>query len=110
MRTPNTNPTTDAPRPGVSIPDQMGHTTSPTTGQTRGPTGGEGGTKSTEKLRQPNERDESPDNGRIGVDGRTDVPQRQLRQAHDDVEQGQVNTDRRGVPSDVPSSKDNDAK
>lgn len=89
----NTNPTKDAPQPGVAIPEEVG--------------GSDSSTQRTKKLRQPNERDASPDNGRSGVDNRTDVPQRELPQAHEDVERGLIDTDRRGVPSDVPDSRDN---
>jgi hypothetical protein len=89
----NTNPTKDAPQPGVAVPDQMGDTKDEKT--------------QTEKLRQPNERDGSPDNGKTGTDRKTDVDQREVSQAHEDVERGLIDTDRRGVPDDVPDSRDN---
>lgn len=61
-------------------------------------------------MRQPNERDASPDSGRRGTDRRTDIPQTDIRRAHADVEKGLVDTDRRGVPADVPSSSKNRAR
>jgi hypothetical protein len=55
--------------------------------------------------RLPHERDES-----AGATGdrlkENPVPSdRQISQANEDVEQGQVDTDRRGVPSEVPKSR-----
>jgi hypothetical protein len=52
-----------------------------------------------EKL--PHERDESATGNRL--DEKVPPSKRQITQAHDDVEAGQVDTDRRGVPNDVPS-------
>jgi hypothetical protein len=55
--------------------------------------------------RMPHERDES---ARATGDrlGENPVPSdRQITQANEDVENGQVDTDRRGVPSDVPHRK-----
>ncbi|HKO88451.1 MAG TPA: hypothetical protein VJU83_08035 [Burkholderiales bacterium] len=61
------------------------------------------------KFRQPNDRDEAPDGGQTGTDRDTDQLQREIPQAHADIERGLVDTDRRGVPSDVPSRKGNEA-
>lgn len=58
-------------------------------------------------LRQPNERDEAPDGGHRGTDRATDQPQTDIPRAHDDIEKGLRDTERRGIPSNVPSSKDN---
>lgn len=85
----NRHPAADAPIPGNATPDAM------TSAHSREP-----------KLRQPHERDESADNGEIGTDNRTDQPQR-TRQGHEDVERGVVDTERRGVPTDVPGSREN---
>lgn len=54
--------------------------------------------------RTPHERDES-----AGATGNrlheNPVPSdEQISQAHDDVEEGRIDTDRRGVPNDVPKS------
>ena len=56
-----------------------------------------------EKL--PHERDESASSTGNRLDQQVPPSKRQISQAHDDVESGQVDTDRRGVPSDVPSGK-----
>jgi hypothetical protein len=34
-------------------------------------------------------------------------PGGEIRQAHQDIEHGLSDTDRRGVPNDIPSSRDN---
>lgn len=60
-------------------------------------------------LRQPNERDTAPDGGHAGTDRRTDLSQPRLPQAHRDIEEGREDTERRGTPSNVPSSRDNAA-
>ena len=55
--------------------------------------------------KMPHERDESarPSDDRMNE---SDPPSdRQISQAHQDVVEGQVDTDRRGVPSDVPGAK-----
>lgn len=55
--------------------------------------------------RMPHERDES---ARATGDRLKENPvpsERQISQAHDDVEEGLVDTDRRGIPSDLPKSK-----
>ena len=64
-------------------------------------------TPSNGQLRQPHERDEAPDAGTDGVDDATTVTQPELPQAHRDIEAGRRDTERRGIPSDVPSSKKN---
>jgi hypothetical protein len=55
--------------------------------------------------KMPHERDESARSTGNRLDQQVPPSQRQISQAHDDVEAGQVDTDRRGVPDDVPSSK-----
>jgi hypothetical protein len=55
--------------------------------------------------RMPHERDES---ARATGNRLTEKPvpsDRQISQAHDDVEDGLVDTDRRGVPNDLPKPK-----
>lgn len=55
--------------------------------------------------RQPHERDES---ARASDDRMKQDPppsERQISQAAEDVERGLVDTDRRGIPNDVPKSK-----
>ena len=56
-----------------------------------------------EKL--PHERDESARSTGNRLDQKVPPSERQISQAHDDVEAGQVDTDRRGVPNDVPAGK-----
>jgi hypothetical protein len=58
-------------------------------------------------MRQPNERDEAPDGGSHGTDRRTDPDEKQIPRAHKDVERGLVDTERRGIPSNVPSRRRN---
>ena len=55
--------------------------------------------------KMPHERDESAQSTGNRLDQQVPPSERQITQAHDDVESGQVDTDRRGVPDDVPSSK-----
>lgn len=57
-------------------------------------------------LRQPNERDTAPDGGMRGTDRATDLPQKDMPRAYEDIERGVRDTDR-GTPSNVPSSADN---
>ena len=61
-------------------------------------------------LRQPNERDTSPDGGHRGTDRATDQPQTDIPRAHRDIERGLRDTEGRGIPSNVPSSKENKKK
>jgi hypothetical protein len=62
-----------------------------------------------ENTRLPHERDEASDSGFVGTDRGTDPPQSEIPQAHEDVERGLVDTDRRGVPADVPPRRRNRA-
>ena len=55
--------------------------------------------------KMPHERDESARSTGNRLDQKVPPSERQISQAHDDVESGQVDTDRRGVPDDIPSSK-----
>ena len=56
-----------------------------------------------EKL--PHERDESARSTGNRLDQKVPPSEREISQAHEDVKSGQVDTDRRGVPNDVPSGK-----
>ena len=58
-------------------------------------------------MRQPDERDQTPDGGKLGTDRRTDPDQKEIHGAHKDVERGLVDTERRGIPSNVPSRRRN---
>lgn len=55
--------------------------------------------------KMPHERDESARSTGNRLDQKVPPSEREIKQAHDDVESGQVDTDRRGVPNDVPSGK-----
>jgi hypothetical protein len=55
--------------------------------------------------KMPHERDESARSTGNRLDQKVPPSQRQVSQAHDDAAAGQVDTDRRGVPNDVPSGK-----
>ena len=60
------------------------------------------------KLRypqQPHERDESASPSADRLKQERPPSDHQISQAAEDVESGRVDTDRRGVPSDVPKSK-----
>ena len=57
--------------------------------------------------KMPHERDESARPTDSRLDEKPIPSDRQISQAHRDVEQGQVDTDRRGVPDDVPGSESN---
>jgi hypothetical protein len=53
--------------------------------------------------KMPHERDESARSTGNRLDEQVPPSKRQISDAQQDVEAGQVDTDRRGVPSDVPS-------
>ena len=53
--------------------------------------------------RQPHERDESARNMGNRLDQPLPPSEREISQAHQDTERGLVDTERRGVPNDVPS-------
>lgn len=53
----------------------------------------------------PHERDESARSTGNRLDQQVPPSEGRISQAHDDVESGQVDTDRRGVPNDVPTTK-----
>jgi hypothetical protein len=55
--------------------------------------------------KMPHERDESARSTGNRLDQKVPPSERQISQAHDDVESGQVDTDRRGVPDDVPRGR-----
>jgi hypothetical protein len=73
--------------------------------QQPGSTDVKGGGASLRSPRLPHERDES---ARASGDRLKEDPppsDRQVSQAAEDVERGLVDTDRRGIPNDVPKSK-----
>jgi hypothetical protein len=55
--------------------------------------------------KMPHERDESARSTGNRMNQKVPPSERQISQAHDDVESGQVDTDRRGVPDDVSTRK-----
>ena len=55
--------------------------------------------------RMPHERDESARATGNRLKEKPVPSDRQISQAHDDVEDGLVDTDRRGVPNDLPKSE-----
>jgi hypothetical protein len=57
--------------------------------------------------RMPHERDESAKATGNRLDQPAPPSEAEISQAHDDAESDQVDTDRRGVPNDVPGSKAN---
>jgi hypothetical protein len=57
--------------------------------------------------KMPHERDESARDTGNRCDEALPPTAREITQAHDDIEKGQQDTDRRGVPDDVPSSGKN---
>ncbi len=59
-------------------------------------------------ARLPHERDESPDATRTGRGG-TDPARNEIRQAEIDVERGLKDTDRRGIPNDIPHQERSNA-
>jgi hypothetical protein len=58
-------------------------------------------------AKMPHERDESARSTRDRLDQAPPASDSQVRRAHDDVEEGRVDTDRRGVPNDIPRSPHN---
>ncbi len=57
--------------------------------------------------KMPHERDESASDTGNRLDEALPPTAREIEQAHRDIEEGQQDTDRRGVPDDVPGSRDN---
>lgn len=55
-------------------------------------------------VKMPHERDESARSTGTRLDEPHPPSDPQIGHAHDDVEQGRVDTDRRGVPNDLPRS------
>lgn len=55
--------------------------------------------------KMPHERDESARSTGNRLDQKVPPSEHRISQAHEDVESGQVDTDRRGIPDDVPSGK-----
>lgn len=70
-------------------------------GQDRGSTAG----RRAEKL--PHERDESARDTGNRLDEPIPPSDRQISQAYEDIERGLKDTDRRGIPDDVPGSRRN---
>ena len=59
------------------------------------------------RAQMPHERDESARSTGNRMDEALPPSKRQISQAYDDIESGQIDTDRRGIPDDVPSSRRN---
>ena len=57
--------------------------------------------------KMPHERDESAADTGNRLDEARPPTAREIKQAHDDIERGLEDTDRRGVPDDVPGSREN---
>jgi hypothetical protein len=57
--------------------------------------------------KMPFERDESASDTGNRLDEALPPNAREIEQAHEDIERGLQDTDRRGVPDDIPSSRDN---
>jgi hypothetical protein len=57
--------------------------------------------------KMPHERDESASDTGNRLDEALPPTAREITQAHQDIEEGQQDTDRRGVPDDVPGSREN---
>ena len=55
--------------------------------------------------KMPHERDESARSTGNRLDQKVPPSEREISQAHEDVESGRIDTERRGVPNDVPSGK-----
>src|SRR3712207_3120585 len=74
--------------------------------QLLGSTGKWGASGKLKNRRQPHERDESAqETGDRMQQPERPPSDRQISQAAEDVESGRVDTDRRGIPSDIPGSK-----
>ena len=58
-----------------------------------------------ERVKMPHERDETARDSERPAAGAPN--RREIGQAHEDVERGLADTDRRGVPDDIPDSADN---
>lgn len=59
-------------------------------------------------AKEPHERDESP-GSQVEGRGTTDPQREDIAQAAADVERGLIDTDRRGVPDDIPNQEQTDA-
>jgi hypothetical protein len=70
-----------------------------------GGTDSKGAPGSVRNPRQPHERDESARASGAGSKDDRPPSDRQITQAAEDVERGLVDTDRRGIPDDIPNSK-----
>lgn len=55
--------------------------------------------------KMPHERDESARSTGNRLDQNVPPSERQISDAREDIESGKVDTDRRGIPNDVPSDK-----
>ena len=69
-----------------------------------------GGAAKRRVARMPHERDESAKATGNRMNDAFPASERQISQAHQDIEAGQVDTDRRGIRNDVPSSGRNRRK
>jgi hypothetical protein len=73
--------------------------------QLKGSTRGDSENRKLEKM--PHERDQSASDTGNRLDQALPPMEREIDQAHDDIESGLQDTDRRGVPDDVPGSREN---
>lgn len=74
-------------------------------GQLEGSARGDSRTRKVEKM--PHERDESASDTGNRLDEALRPTSAEIAQAHEDIEAGRQDTDRRGIPDDVPASRDN---
>jgi hypothetical protein len=70
----------------------------------------DGGAQTRPLPKMPHERDESARATGNRLDESLPPTGQKIDQAHEDIEEGRADTDRRGVPDDVPSSRDNRAR
>jgi hypothetical protein len=73
--------------------------------QLQGSSNGRAESRKVEKM--PHERDESASDTGNRLDEPVTSNDHEIAKAHDDIEQGRKDTDRRGVPDDVPGSREN---
>ena len=89
-------PKTKPMPPSKSNPDAVG-----VDQQRDAPDGTERGRGPSDRMRLPHERDESPRQAAEAPAGPTEV----MKQAARDIERGLVDTERRGIPNDVPAPR-----
>lgn len=92
----------------MTTPSRKKRTGAPTRADTRSYERSQGATgENTEKRnpRTPHERDESARATGNRLDERPAPSDSQISQAQKDAESGQVDTDRRGIPNDIPTNR-----